>query len=178
MHPSLLLLVATMTLAQNQTPVSPGTLKFTTPEGWEPRAGSSTMRVAEFVLPARDGAAGNAELVVYYFGGSGGSVDANIQRWLGQMQQPDGRATADVATRDTRTVNGLRVSLLDVSGTYVAEVRPGATEKHNSPGFRMRTAVVETARGPYYVKLVGPAQTVAAWNTSIDQFLGSLTFAQ
>ena len=178
MHPSLLLLVAAITVAQGQTPATGGPLKFTAPDGWQPRAATSTMRVAEFVLPARDGAPGNAELVVYYFGGSGGSVDANIQRWLGQMQQPDGRATADVATRDTRTVNGLKVSLLDVSGTYVAEVRPGATEKHNSPGFRMRTAVVETARGPYYVKLVGPAQTVASWNTSIEQFLGSLTFVQ
>lgn len=135
------------------------------------------MRVAEFVLPGRD-AVPAAELVIYYFGGSGGSVDANIQRWLGQMQQADGRATSDVAVRDTRTVNGLKLSLLDVSGTYAAEVRPGATEKHNSPGFRMRTAVVETPRGPYYLKLVGPAATVASWNASFDTFLASLKLAQ
>jgi hypothetical protein len=150
-----------------------GSLTFTAPDGWQSRTAASSMRVAEFVLPGRDGAAA-AELVVYYFGGSGGSVDANIQRWLGQMQQPDGRATGDVAVRDTKTVNGLKVSLLDVSGTYVAEVRPGATEKHNSPAYRMRTAVVETARGPYYVKLVGPAPTVAAWNAGFDAFVASL----
>jgi hypothetical protein len=154
-----------------------GSLRFTAPQGWQPRDPSSTMRVAEFVLPAKDAAAGNAEMVIYYFGGSGGNVDANIQRWLGQMQQPDGRATADVAVRGTRTVNGLKVSLLDVTGTYVAEVRPGATDKHNSPGYRMRTAVIETARGPYFLKLVGPAATVGAWNASVDQFIGSLSFA-
>ncbi len=128
-------------------------------------------------MPGRD-AAGSAELVIYYFGGTGGSVDANIQRWLGQMQQPDGRATSEVAARETRTINGLKVSLLDVSGTYVAEVRPGATEKHNSPGFRMRTAVVETPRGPYFLKLVGPAATVETWNASFNEFLSSLTFVQ
>jgi hypothetical protein len=161
-----------------QTAAAPGGLKFTAPQGWEARAASSTMRVAEFVLPARDATAGSAELVIYYFGGSGGSVDANIQRWLGQMQQPDGRATSDVAARDTRTINGLKVSLLDVSGTYVAEMRPGATEKHNSPGFRMRTAVVETPRGPYYLKLVGPAATVKAWNASFGEFLASLRFGE
>jgi hypothetical protein len=159
-----------------QTPAAPGSLKFTAPPGWQTRAASSTMRVAEFVLPGRDAAAGSAELVIYYFGGGGGSVDANIQRWLGQMQQPDGRATSDVAARAAKMINGLKVSLLDVSGTYVAEVRPGATEKHNSPGFRMRTAVVETPRGPYYLKLVGPAPTVETWNTSFNEFLASLKF--
>ncbi len=157
---------------------APGALKYTAPTGWQTRPASSSMRVAEFVLPGRDAAAGSAELVIYYFGGTGGSVDANIQRWLGQMQQPDGRATNEVAARESRTINGLKVALLDVSGTYVAEVKPGATEKHNSPGFRMRTAVVDTPRGPYFLKLVGPAATVETWNASFNDFLSSLTFVQ
>ena len=80
--------------------------------------------------------------------------------------------------RDARTINGLKVSLLDVPGTYVAEIRPGATEKHNSPGFRMRTAVIETPRGPYFLKLVGPAATVDAWGAGFNEFLGSLHVVQ
>lgn len=174
----MLVLASSLFASGLQTPTAPGTLKYTAPTGWEARTASSSMRVAEFVLPGRTSSAGSAELVVYYFGGSGGSVDANIQRWLGQMQQPDGRATSDVAVREIRTTNGLKVSLLDVSGTYVAEMRPGATEKHNSPGFRMRTAVVETPRGAYYLKLVGPAPTVAAWNASFNEFLASLKFGE
>jgi hypothetical protein len=173
----ILLLLASLAVAPGQSPAQ-GALRFNAPQGWQPRDPSSTMRVAEFVLAGKDGAAGNAEIVLSYFGGSGGSVDANIQRWLGQMLQPDGRASADVAVRETRTINGLNVSLLDVTGTDVAEVRPGATEKHNSPGYRMRTAVVETARGPYYLKLVGPAATVGAWNASVDQFIASFSFGQ
>jgi hypothetical protein len=136
------------------------------------------MRVAEYVLPGPSGGAQDGEVVIYYFGGSGGSVDANIQRWLGQMQQPDGRATADVAVKASRTINGLKVSTLDVTGTYVAEVRPGAAERHNSPNFRMRTAVVETPKGPYFVKAVGPAATLAKWNGAFEEFLGSLTLAR
>jgi hypothetical protein len=160
-----------------QTPAASGSLTFIAPQGWQTRAASSSMRVAEYVLPGSAGSP-DGELVVYYFGGGGGSVDANIQRWLGQMQQPDGKSSADVAVRATRTVKGLKVSTLDVSGTYVAEVRPGATERHNSPNFRMRTAVVETPKGPYYIKLVGPAKTIAAWEKSFDEFLGSLGVAQ
>ena len=170
-------LISVLLLTGLQTP-APGALKYTAPSGWQTRTASSSMRIAEFVLPGRDAATGSAELVLYYFGGTGGSVDANIQRWLGQMQQPDGRATSEVAVRESRTINGLKVALLDVSGTYVAEVKPGATEKHNSPGFRMRTAVVETPRGPYFLKLVGPAATVETWKASFNDFLSSLTFVQ
>jgi len=171
-------LIGALLLAGYQGAAVTGTLKFTAPQGWQARNPSSTMRVAEFVLPGSGETSPDAELVVYYFGGTGGSVDANIQRWLGQMQQPDGRATGDVAIRDTRAVNGLKLSTLDVSGIYVAEVRPGSTEKHNSPGFRMRTAVVETPGGPYFIKLVGPADTVAKWNDAFNEFLGSLNFTQ
>jgi hypothetical protein len=65
-------------------------LTFTTPEGWRPSQPSSSMRVAEFTLPHATGDAEDAQFVVYYFGGSGGSVEANMQRWIGQIQQADG----------------------------------------------------------------------------------------
>jgi hypothetical protein len=173
----LTIVLSALLAAPGQTSTAPGSIAFAAPAGWQTRPAASSMRVAEFVLPGPAGATPkeDAELVVYYFGGSGGSVDANIQRWLGQMQQPDGRASSDVAVRDVRTINGLKISTLDLSGTYVAEVRPGAAERHNSPGYRMRTAVVEAPRGPYYIKLVGPAKTVAAWNDSFTEFLRSIT---
>jgi hypothetical protein len=136
------------------------------------------MRVGEFILPKADGDTEDGDVVVYYFGGQGGDVQANINRWLAQMQQPDGRPTADVAKRATRTVNGIEISMLEVSGTYVAEVRPGATEHFNKPGFRMRTVVVPTARGPYFIKMLGPDKTVQRWTSSFDEFLGTLAYKQ
>ncbi len=165
-----------ISLAAQPTPA--GKLDFTPPAGWQSRTASSTMRVAEFVLPGAEVKSQDGELVIYFFGGTGGDVEANIDRWLGQMQQPDGRASRDVAKRESKTVNGLKITTLDVSGTYVAEVRPGSTERHNSPGFRMRTAVVETPKGPYFLKLVGPAATIEKWNATFNTFLGSLRFVQ
>jgi hypothetical protein len=135
------------------------------------------MRVAQFSLPRAAGDADDGELVVYYFGGSGGSVDANIDRWLGQMQQPDGRPSKVVATRESRTVSGLSIALVDVSGTYVAEVTPGSAARHNNPGYRLRAAVVETPGGPYFIKLTGPAKTVAAQAQAFDGFVSSLKYA-
>jgi hypothetical protein len=154
-----------------------GGLTYSAPAGWTPVATTSSMRVAQFTLPRAAGDAADAELVVYYFGGSGGSVDANIDRWLGQMQQPDGRPSKAVATRETRAVSGLSISLVDVEGTYVAEVTPGSAARHNNPGYRLRAAVVQTPGGPYFIKLTGPAKTVAAHGQAFDRFVSSLKYA-
>jgi len=149
-------------------------LTFTTPDGWRQSPGGSPMRVAEFALPRADGDAEDAQLVVYYFGGQGGSVDANIERWVGQMQQADGKPSTAVARKEIRTVNGLKVTLVDVDGTYVAETAPGAGARHNKPHFRLRAGVVETPKGPYFIKLTGPEKTVTRWNRAYDQFVGSM----
>jgi hypothetical protein len=151
-------------------------LLYTKPNGWTAAATTSSMRVAQFALPRTAGDTADAELIVYYFGGSGGSVDANIDRWIGQMQQPDGRASSAVAKRSTRTVNGLPITLVDVSGTYVAEMSPGSPQRHNSPNFRLRAAVVTTPNGPYFIKLTGPAATVTAAEADFERFLNSIKF--
>ena len=147
-----------------------GTLTFTKPASWTDRAAASSMRVAEFVVPKAAGDSEDGELIVYYFAGGGGSVEANLQRWTSQVQ------STKEPTRTTTTVNGLKLTSLDVSGTYVAEVRPGSGEHYNKPGFRMRAIVVETPKGPYFIKLTGPARTIENASATFDQFLHSLAF--
>ena len=150
-------------------------LKFDVPKGWVSKAPAPSMRIAEFTLAKPLGDAEDATVIVYFFGGQGGSVQANMDRWIGQMAQPDGKPSKDVAkTTTSKTATGLKVSQVDVSGTYVAEVTPGSTERLNKPGFRQIAAVVETPDGPYFVKLTGPAGTVAKWKESLDAFLKSL----
>jgi hypothetical protein len=151
-------------------------LTFTTPPGWQSSKPGSSMRVAEFTLPRAAGDAEDAQLVIYFFGGSGGSVDANIDRWVGQMQQPDGKPSGAAAKKQTRTIHGLTVSLVDVGGTYIAETSPGSTAHHNKANFRLRAGVVQTPNGPYFIKLTGPAKTVTSWDRAYDQFLSSLGY--
>src|SRR5689334_12429106 len=147
-----------------------GTLSFTKPAAWTRRPPASSMRVAEFVVPKAAGDPEDGEVIIYYFAGGGGSVEANLQRWASQVQ-----STKD-PVRSTATVNGLKLTSLDVSGTYVAEMRPGSSDHYNKPGFRMRATVVETPKGPYFIKLTGPAKTVDSAGTAFDQFLESLAF--
>jgi hypothetical protein len=174
---SALLSVLLLTLAgPSWIQTAGGSLTFTAPSAWHTRAAASSMRVAEFVVPRAPGDPEDGEVIVYYFGTGAGTVDANIDRWIGQMQQPDGSSTKDKAQRSSQTVNGLHLTMVDAAGTYVAEMRPGAVEHYNKPGFRLRAAVVETPRGPYYVKMTGPAKTVGAADAAYTTFLGSLRY--
>ena len=150
-------------------------LTFQAPDGWKSVPPSSSMRVAEFALPRAAGDAEDAELVVYYFGGEGGGVEANIQRWETQMVPPPGK-TPVPTRRETRTVNGLKVTLVDVHGTYVAAMMPGASAHNDKPGFRLRAGVVETPKGPYFLKLTGPEKTVAKWDDAFGRFVASLKY--
>ena len=150
-------------------------LKYDAPAGWVTMKASSPMRVAEFSLPKVEGDPEDGALAVFFFAGQGGTVQANLDRWITQMEQPDGRASKDLAkTSALKTKSGLAVTLVDVPGTYVAEIKPGSGQRHNKPNFHLRAAVVESKDGPYFVKLTGPAKTLARWDESFMTFLQSL----
>ena len=149
-----------------------GSLTFTKPDGWNDRAPASSMRVAEFVIPRAAADTEDGELIVYFFGGTGGSVEDNLKRWESQFAEPREVERGSIANHPS----GLKISTIYVTGTYVAEVRPGATERYNKPGFSMRAAIVETPRGPYFIKLTGPTATVAQARPAFDRFIGTLGF--
>ena len=156
---------------------SAGELRFKAPEGWLVEKPSSNMRVAQYKLPKAEGDSEDGSLVLYYFGATqGGTAQANIDRWISQMQQPDGSASKDKSKSDTTTINGLKVTTIDVSGTYTAEMAPGSGTFHNNADWRLRAAVVETPKGNYFVKLVGPAKTVGRWEQSYMDYLKSFEF--
>ena len=156
---------------------APGELRYKAPDGWVKEPTSSAMRVAQYKLPKTEDDAEDALLVIYYFGATqGGTAQANIDRWISQMQQTDGSASKDKAKTETSTVNGLKVTSVDVSGTYTAEMAPGSGTKHNDTNYRLRAAVIETPKGNYFVKLVGPAKTMSRWEQSVTDFVKSFEF--
>ena len=160
------------------TGAAAASLKYDVPAGWVSKTPSSSMRLADFTLPKVATDAEDATATVYYFGNQAGTIAANIDRWIGQLSQPDGRASKDVAKTSTlEAKGGLKITLLDVSGTYVAEVTPGSTERFNKPGFRQLAAVIEAPNGPHFVKVVGPAATVTKWESSVMSLLRSLRWA-
>jgi hypothetical protein len=134
------------------------------------------MRKAQLRLPGAGGAA-DAELVIYNFGSTpeaGGSVASNFDRWCNQFVQADGRDPKEVAARREAQVGGMAVYTIEISGRYVAAVRPGSPEKHDKPDHRMLGSVIISPEGKYFLKLLGPSSTVEEHAARYDGFLHSL----
>ncbi len=148
-----------------------GPVTLAVPSSWKGVPVSSNMRAAQWAIP---GKSGEAELVVYYFGAGGaGGVEANLDRWIKQFAQADGSSSNEKARTDKKTVAGMQVTLVEVTGRYVAAVRPGAAETHDKPDHMLLGAIVETATGPYYFKMVGPKDTVTAARKDFTGFIES-----
>lgn len=164
-----LLLVATAAQAEEA-----GGLTWKAPESWQAQP-ERPMRVATYLVPAAKGDSEGGELAVFYFGpGQGGSVEANIQRWLGQFKRADGSPLGPKdSTTKKETLNGLSITTLEASGTYSGggPMMGASTPK---PGWRLQGAIIEGPEGPVFFKLTGPDKTVAGAQKAFRSLLSSV----
>jgi hypothetical protein len=147
-------------------------LRWTAPAGWKVEA-ARPMRAATYSISPVAGDQGIAECVVNYFGpGQGGGVEANIERWKGQMQGPDGKPAP--ATIKKRTVRGVPIVVVDSSGAYTGMGGPMMASAKPVPGYRLLGAIVEGPGGSLFFKLTGPVRTIAEHEKNFDQLLASI----
>ncbi|HEY4121790.1 MAG TPA: hypothetical protein VGM56_28180 [Byssovorax sp.] len=149
--------------ATPRPPEGPPALAWKAPAAWTEAPNPSSMRLATYHPPRAPGDTEDAELSVSR---AGGSTAANIERWVAQFDD------AGKDTRDERTVSGLKVTVVDVSGTYAGGAMLGASSRH--PGYRLLGAVVEAKGSSYFFKLTGPSATVSAARPAFDAMIASL----
>lgn len=141
------------------------------PTAWSPRPPASSSRLAQFVIRGFD-AAGDAEVVVFFFGASqGGNVDANVARWRGQFSTPDGSPVPETITRDS--TGAFPVTTAEFRGTYRRGVGAGSADSVRT-GQTLIAAIVETPRGTLFIQLFGPTATVAAHRAEFAKFVKEL----
>ncbi len=149
-------------------------LRFSVPRAWARVPAPSDVRAAQWRIAHAADDGEDAELVLFYFGkGQGGGVQENLDRWYRQFTEPDGRAARDAAVVTIRTANGLRVTEVDVPGTYAGAGMEGAPPRPK-PGSRLLGAVIEGEDGPWFFRAVGPDATVAAARPDFDALLASV----
>jgi hypothetical protein len=129
------------------------------------------MRAAEYGVEGDP----SAELTVFYFGpGQGGSVDANLTRWLGQLSQPDGSDTAAKAKRAERDVGGITVTTIEAAGHYSGGMAmPGSAVTPISDALLLG-AIAVGPEGPVFFKLIGPRASVERARKAFEVLTGSL----
>lgn len=145
---------------------APPELAWKAPDGWVPVPNPNPMRLATYKLPRAGSDKEDTELVVAR---AGGDVEANVERWGAQF------AGASTPKETKKTVHALKVTLVDVAGTYQGGMGP-STAPH--PGWAMLGAIVE-ARGPtgesYFFKVIGPAATVHAAQKAFEAMIDGIT---
>lgn len=139
-------------------------LTYQTPAGWLPGR-MSAMRKAAFLLPS--GSPSDAVTVTSFPAGAGqmGDVQANVQRWAGQvgMQVPVGDALDELT--EPITVDGIQ-------GTYVELESPDSVERRVS----LYVAMVERQRQVWFFKMIGDRDVVSGQRQAFRDFLGSVAF--
>jgi hypothetical protein len=129
------------------------------------------MRVAEYGLKS----APLAELGVFYFGADqGGTVEANMTRWVGQFTQADGSETK--AKRSERKVKSIDVSLVEATGMFAGGMgMPGAPQPTAQPDAMLLGAIAKGPQGSVFFKLTGPRAELEQARSAFDGLIDSLT---
>ena len=73
-----------------------------------------------------------------------------------------------------RTVGALKVTSVDLSGTYSPTPMRAGAPAASQPGTRMLAAVVEGEGGPWFFRLVGPAGIVGGAKAEFEKLVLSL----
>jgi hypothetical protein len=140
------------------------------PAGWVARTPSSSMRLAEYVLPTT--ADGSGEVVVFYFGPAmGGNVEANLARWKGQFSNPDGSPVVQTVTRDSS--GAFPLTFAEYRGSYRRGIGAGSADSIRT-GQQLIAGIAETPRGTLFIQLFGPAARVVAERDTFIRFVKGL----
>lgn len=149
-------------------------IAWTASEHWEAQ-GARAMRAATYTI--RTNREGTAECAVYFFGtGQGGGVQANIDRWVNQFEQPDGTPSAGRATSSHSEQSGWPLTRVEVSGTYTAGMGPAGQTQGQEPqaGYKLLGAIIEGPQGAVFFKLTGPDAVVEDSRDEFDALLLSI----
>ena len=135
-------------------------LKWKAPARWQEKS-ASAMRKATFMISGANGA--TAELAVTAFPGDVGGDLANLNRWRGQLSLPPVSETEFAGAVTRLTVNGLPVTLADLTGGTA-----------DSPT-RLLGAMVPHAGATWFFKLTGPPALIAEEKPAFLNFVQSLS---
>jgi hypothetical protein len=124
----------------------------------------------EYRIPHVGADTEDGECSVITFGPSqGGSVEDNVARWVKQMQ-----ATPAAASQSTRTVHGMKVTRVEVPGTYTAMAMPTMPDSPPRPGYRLVGDIVEAPSGLWFFKLTAPDATAKVAGKELDGLVESI----
>ena len=160
-------------LPPQEVKVAEGRLILSVPGEWKQVKPRSRLVEVEFTVPEADKGVGAGRMTVM---ASGGSVEDNVARWIGQFRTAEGKAIDDAEPKEFE-VSGLKITTLDLSGTYRDMSRGPFGPATELPDHRMLGAIIPTdGAGTYYVKLYGPTATIEKAAEKFDEMVQGIVW--
>ncbi len=141
---------------------------WTVPEHWS-QGPRQPMRVVTYALPSPRENVEAGECAVFFFGsGQGGTVQDNLSRWISQFKNGGDHQFS------TKEVNDLKLTSIQIKGTYLAPSGPMMASTGERPDYRLLGAIVEAPEGLVFFKVVGPLVTVDSNELRFNSLIASL----
>ena len=155
-------------VSETPTEVKLRALTLKIPKHWRQDSARKPLRLATFQIPPTKGDKEQAELAVYNFPGGGGSVEANIGRWVGQFESKGRKQKITIGK-----AGDSRYYVVEVSGTYNKPVGP-PIRRQTKPveGSRMLAVILQLEQGVYFLKMTGEDETVKAQAKALRKSFG------
>ena len=149
-----------------------GGLTWTVPSSWLEEPPASSMRKAQYSLPAAPGDPEPGQCAVFYFGvGQGGDIQGNVDRWAAQFADAAGGHPTPSVTEGT--VAGRKVMKVTTEGTYTPSPMMGG-DLTPRPGQMLLGAIVEGPDSNWFFKCTGPKKTVQMHRKEFDALINSV----
>jgi hypothetical protein len=146
-----------------------GNLQGVVPDAWMRENPSNSMRLAQFNISDKSK---RCELIV--FSGIGGSVDANLNRWLGQFLDSDKKRMTDYSTVRNEKIHELEITFAYTAGIYLKSGMGNRGPTVEKPNYGLLAAIVRATNETYYFKCTGPKKTLDNYINSFETFIRSL----
>jgi hypothetical protein len=145
-----------------------GKLTMKAPAGWKAKQPVIRIIEKEFTIPSSEGD-GRCTIMQ-----ASGSFEANVDRWIAQVEQPDGSSSKEKAKTASRKVGDIQVQTFDLAGTYLDSRGPGSPVTKREK-YRVLAAMLTTkGAGTYFVKFYGPEKLVAEHEKAFNALLDSV----
>lgn len=147
-------------------------LIVTVPSHWIRKASAVPFIEYEFTVPASGEGKSDGRVT---FSSAGGGVQANIERWIGQFRLPGGMGESEQVRPKLVEVDGQKVHIVDLAGTYLEPSGPMMAERIEREGYRMLGAIIECDDGfLYFIKFCGPEATVTENESAFQSLIQGL----
>ncbi|GAB5496847.1 MAG: hypothetical protein Phyf2KO_19270 [Phycisphaerales bacterium] len=146
------------TISGGEGVVQVGNVSIPIPSQWAEVTPSNSMRIAQYE-------AENGEVVIA-LSQAGGSVEANIQRWQGQVKDQGMPVEPEIQEFNA---GGFPVTVVELTGDYTEGGMMGTPTTYSD--YTMLAAIIDTGATKAFVKITGPFSLVADHKSHFENMI-------